>query len=52
MLLRHGCESLAALAEGFASGRVRLDAADESAEAAEPVGLFVERACSLLAAAP
>lgn len=48
MLLRHGCESLAALAEGFASGRVRLAAADESADAAEPVGLFVERACSLL----
>ena len=48
MLLRHGCESLAALVEGFASGSIRLAAADESARADEPVGLFVERACSLL----
>jgi uncharacterized protein (TIGR03083 family) len=60
MLLRHSCESLATLAEGFASGCVRLpaeadaDAADTSADgdeaaAAGPVELFVDRACCLLA---
>jgi uncharacterized protein (TIGR03086 family) len=48
MLLRHGCESLAALAEGFASGNICLAASDEGVDVAEPVGLFVERARSLL----
>jgi uncharacterized protein (TIGR03086 family) len=48
MLLRHGCESLAALTEGVASGCVGLAAADESADAAEPAELFIDRARSLL----
>ncbi len=48
MLLRHGCESLAALEEGFASGCVSLAVADECAHAAGPAGLFAARARSLL----
>lgn len=52
MLLRHGCESLAALAEGFASGNICLAAADEGVGVAEPVGLFVARARSLLGCRP
>ena len=53
MLLRHGCESLAALDEGFASGSVRLTAADDSeladcTEAMAPAELFAARARTLL----
>jgi uncharacterized protein (TIGR03086 family) len=53
MLLRHGCESLAALDEGFASGCVHLTAADDGTQADcmntdGPAELFVARAGSLL----
>ena len=59
MLLQHGCESLAALEEGFATGCVRLTAAGDCPdgsgpdgswpEAGGPAGVFVTRARSLLA---
>jgi uncharacterized protein (TIGR03086 family) len=52
-LLRHGCESLAALDEGFASGCVRLTADNDSThaecmDANKPAELFAARACALL----
>jgi uncharacterized protein (TIGR03086 family) len=47
MLLRHGCESLAALCEGIGAGRVSLQASAED-EAADPVHAFRERAGLLL----
>jgi uncharacterized protein (TIGR03086 family) len=59
MLLQHGCESLAALEEGFATGCVRLAAAGDCPDgggpdasrpaAGGPAGVFVTRARSLLA---
>jgi uncharacterized protein (TIGR03086 family) len=56
MLLRHGCESLAALAEAFTTGCVWLDADDADGHDADrgvaatggAVEVFVDRACSLL----
>src|SRR5271166_4351630 len=48
-LLRHGCESLAALEEGFAGGFVSLAlAGDSPPDDHEPASLFVTRARSLL----
>jgi uncharacterized protein (TIGR03086 family) len=59
MLLQHGCESLAALEEGFATGCVRLTATGDCPDASGPdaggpdaggpAGVFVTRARSLLA---
>jgi uncharacterized protein (TIGR03086 family) len=48
MLLRHSCESLAALREGLAEGRVSLAAADDSASAADPVAQYTVLARGLL----
>ncbi len=48
MLLQHACDSLAALAEGFASGRVRAGGDDCRVAATGPAALFADRAGSLL----
>jgi uncharacterized protein (TIGR03086 family) len=49
MLLRHGCESLAAFSEGIDAGRVGLDPAAEDGDlAADPARAFRDRACQLL----
>jgi uncharacterized protein (TIGR03086 family) len=49
MLLRHACESLAAIGEGLEAGRIGLDpAAEDGALAADPVRAFRDRACQLL----
>ena len=49
MLLRHGCESLAAFGEGIEAGRVALDpAAEDGVLAADPARAFRDRAGQLL----
>jgi uncharacterized protein (TIGR03086 family) len=49
MLLRHGCESLAAFGEGIEAGRVDLDpAAEDGGLAADPARAFRDRAGLLL----
>ena len=49
MLLRHACESLAALGEGTEAGRVGLHPAAEDGDlAADPAGAFRDRAGQLL----
>jgi uncharacterized protein (TIGR03086 family) len=48
ILLQHGCESMAALEEGFASGCVRLAVAGDCAHDSGPAALFITRARSLL----
>ena len=49
MLLRHACESLAALGEGIEAGRVGLDpAAEDGVLAADPARAFRQRAGQLL----
>jgi uncharacterized protein (TIGR03086 family) len=51
MLLRHACESLAAITEGIQTRRVDLDAAAEDSDlAADPARAFRDRACQLGAA--
>jgi uncharacterized protein (TIGR03086 family) len=51
MLLRHGCESLAAFGEGIEAGRVDLDpAAEDGLLAGDPARAFRGRARQLLAA--
>jgi uncharacterized protein (TIGR03086 family) len=47
MLLRHACESLAALGEGTETGRVGLDPAEDGDLAADPARAFHERAGQL-----
>jgi uncharacterized protein (TIGR03086 family) len=49
MLLRHACESLAAIGEGIETGRVDLDPAAEDGDlAADPARAFRDRAGQLL----
>ena len=49
MLLRHGCESVAALGEGIQTGRVRLEPGAEADDlAADPARAFRDRAGRLL----
>ncbi len=48
MLLRHACESLAALGEGTETGRVGLDPAEDGDLAADPARAFHDRAYQLL----
>jgi uncharacterized protein (TIGR03086 family) len=49
MLLRHACESLAAIGEGIEAGRVDLDPAAEDGDlAADPARAFRDRAGQLL----
>jgi uncharacterized protein (TIGR03086 family) len=49
MLLRHACESLAAIAEGIEAGRVGLDpAAEDAGLEADPARAFHDRAGRLL----
>jgi uncharacterized protein (TIGR03086 family) len=49
MLLRHACESLAALGEGIEAGHVGVDPAAEDGDlAADPARTFRDRACQLL----
>ncbi len=49
MLLRHGCESLAAFGEGIEAGRVGLEPAAEDRDlAADPARVFRDRAGRLL----
>jgi uncharacterized protein (TIGR03086 family) len=50
MLLRHACESLAALREGADAGRVGLLPSGDACGAADPVHVFRERAGLLLGA--
>jgi uncharacterized protein (TIGR03086 family) len=52
MLLWHTCESLAALAEGLATGCMLLTAADDGPPVAGPAEDCTARACSLLATRP
>lgn len=49
MLLRHSCESLAAIGEGIEAGRVALEPATEDSDlAADPARVFRDRAGQLL----
>jgi uncharacterized protein (TIGR03086 family) len=49
MLLRHASESLAALGEGLNAGHIGLAPAAEDGDlAADPAGVFHDRACQLL----
>jgi uncharacterized protein (TIGR03086 family) len=49
MLLRHACESLAAIGAGIEAGRVGLDPTTEDDDlAADPARAFRDRACHLL----
>jgi uncharacterized protein (TIGR03086 family) len=48
MLLRHACESLAAIGEGIEAGRVGLDPAEDGDLAADPARAFRDSAGQLL----